>query len=239
MRRVFLSLPTKSIFHILAPLAPFPQDWGLSLPPKHFPANFFRNFFTKGRATFFCIFGAKNYGGERHLSLRQRGGPLSYALYIANRLSLLLLLRVPFLRPSWRIFRQTGPKVAKINFYLLGLVFSRDFRRPQRAKTKYILKVGAGRAVLVVGCLPAFIVSTCAGLPAFEGAGPARGGLWSFGRVFPPFVRFPALSFGGLLANMPLFRIFRGFGRGFRVLAWVCLVLVLCVACVAFVRVWS
>lgn len=78
------------IFHILAPLAPFPQDWGLSFPPKHFPANFFRNFFTKAKATFFCIFGAKNYGflgrtffyffgaknyeGRGHLSLRKWGG---------------------------------------------------------------------------------------------------------------------------------------------------------------------
>ena len=114
------------------------------------------------------------------MSLPKRGGcPLSYALYIAKGCSV-----ASSITPK-------GQKVAKVNFFLLALVFSRDFRRQKRAKTKYILKVGAGRAVLVVGCLPAFIVSTCAGLPAFEGAGPARGGLWSFGRVFPPFVRFP------------------------------------------------
>ena len=59
-RIIPLSLPIQS-FHILAPLAPFPQDWGLSLPPKHFLANFFRNFFQSAKATFCCIFGAKNY----------------------------------------------------------------------------------------------------------------------------------------------------------------------------------
>lgn len=70
--------------------------------PKHFPANFFRNFFQSAKATFFCIFGAKNYGsfqvtffhifgaknygGKRHLPLRQWGGVsfVAYSLY-SNR----------------------------------------------------------------------------------------------------------------------------------------------------------
>ena len=137
---------------------------------------------------------------------------MSYALYIAKRASVLTSLSPALnFQPIRANFRQ---KVAKVNFFLLALVFSRDFWRQKRAKSKYILKVGAGRAVLVVGCLPAFIVSTCAGLPAFEGAGPARGGLWSFGRVFPPFVRFPALSLSCCLQICPYFAFLGGF-RGF------------------------
>ena len=93
-RIIPLSLPTKSFFHILAPLAPFPQDWGLSFSPKHFPTNFFRNFFTKGRLTFCCIFGAKNYvflgrtffyffgaknyGGKGLFSLPKWGGVVTF-----------------------------------------------------------------------------------------------------------------------------------------------------------------
>ena len=39
--------------------------------------------------------------------------------------------------------------------------------------------------------------------------------------------------FVGLLANMALFRVLRAFLEGFGVVVWVCIVLVLCVACVA------
>ena len=42
---------------------------------------------------------------------------------------------------------------------------------------------------------------------------------------------------GVLLANMALFRVLKALLEGFRVVVWVCVVLVLCVACVAFVRV--
>ena len=46
-------------------------------------------------------------------------------------------------------------------------------------------------------------------------------------------------SLGALLANMALFRVLKAFLARFMVVVWVCVVLVLCVACVAFVRVWS
>ena len=42
-------------------------------------------------------------------------------------------------------------------------------------------------------------------------------------------------SLGALLANMALFRVFRGFLEGFSCLVWVCVALVICVACGAFV----
>ena len=44
---------------------------------------------------------------------------------------------------------------------------------------------------------------------------------------------------GVLCLNMALFRVFRGFLGGFMGFVWVCVGWVVCVACVAFVRVWS
>ena len=61
----------------------------------------------------------------------------------------------------------------------------------------------------------------------------------SFRAVFPAFCPLSRFVLVGLLANMPLFRVLRAFLEGFGVVVWVCVVLVLCVACVAFVRVWS
>ena len=46
-------------------------------------------------------------------------------------------------------------------------------------------------------------------------------------------------SLVALLANMALFRVLRGFLARFICLVWVCVVLVVCVDCGAFVRVWS
>ena len=64
--------------------------------------------------------------------------------------------------------------------------------------------------------------------------------------VFRPFL--PAFAFplslscfacGALHLNMALFSVLRGFLEGFMVRMYVCMGLVLCVACVAFVRVYS
>ena len=47
----------------------------------------------------------------------------------------------------------------------------------------------------------------------------------------PSFWSLSYFALVGLLANMPLFRIFRGFLAGFGVVVWVCIVWVLCVDC--------
>ena len=60
--------------------------------------------------------------------------------------------------------------------------------------------------------------------------------LWCRVPSFCPLSRF---ALGALLANMALFRVFKAFLEGFGVFVWVCVVLVLCVACGAFVRVNS
>ena len=91
-------------------------------------------------------------------------------------------------------------------------------------------------------CLP-FIVSASAGLQA---SGPEECRLWSSGgvcssfcAVFLAFCLPYRLVSGWSLANMALFRILRAFLAWFGAVVWVCVVLVLCVACVVFVRVWS
>ena len=79
----------------------------------------------------------------------------------------------------------------------------------------------------------------CPLVQAFEGAGPAGVlalVLWS---CVPSFCPSYCFALVGLLANMALFRVFRGFLARFMGFVWVYVVLVLCVACGAFVRVWS
>ena len=88
-------MPVQS-FHILAPLAPFLQDWGLSLTPKHFPANFFRKFFPILPRRLFSVFLVRKIMGvEGSCRSANRGGcpffvcsPDNNRLYIANQHSL-------------------------------------------------------------------------------------------------------------------------------------------------------
>ena len=55
----------------------------------------------------------------------------------------------------------------------------------------------------------------------------------------PSFCPLSRFALGMLALNMALFRVLRAFLEGFSCLVWVCVVLVICVACVAFVRVYS
>ena len=73
----------------------------------------------------------------------------------------------------------------------------------------------------------------------FGASGPAKRlalALWS---CVPSFCLSYCFVLGALYLNMPLFRVLRAFLEGFGRFVWVCVVLVLCVACGAFVRVWS
>ena len=68
-------------------------------------------------------------------------------------------------------------------------------------------------------------------MPALWGSGPARTlalVLWS---CVPSFCPLCCSSLGALSTNMALFRILRAFLAWFMGFAWVCVVLVLCVAC--------
>ena len=55
----------------------------------------------------------------------------------------------------------------------------------------------------------------------------------------PSFCLLCRSALGALLANVVLFRVLRAFLARFIVFVWVRVVLVLCVACGAFVRVWG
>ena len=77
------------------------------------------------------------------------------------------------------------------------------------------------------------------GVQAFEDSGPAGGWLWSYSGALPAFCPLYCFACGALHLNMALFRILRGFLARFGVRMYVCVGLGFCVACVAFVRVWS
>ena len=143
-------------------------------------------------------------------------------------------LRSAFLILSGRQFSayrgKFSAKVAKVRFYLVCFgVFSGFWETAQGKNLIYFWKVGAGGA----GCASSLACPLVAGGAGFRGPGPAGGWLWSSGRVSCPFCLLSRFALGALALNMALFRILRGFLAWFGVFVWVCIVLVLCVACVA------
>lgn len=96
---------------------------------------------------------------------------------------------------------ESGQNMSKVNIYLLVFVLPREFRRPKRAKPKYIFEIwcrcGVGSALFV--CL-----SSC---PLVQGAGLVH----SFRAVFPPFCQLSCFACDTLRLNMALFRVLRGF----------------------------
>ena len=70
-----------------------------------------------------------------------------------------------------------------------------------------------------VAYLPTFIVSTGAGFRGCRTCQRLAVVLWS---CVPPFCPLYRFVFGALLANMALFRVFRGFLGGFGRFVWVC-----------------
>ena len=163
--------------------------------------------------TFCFIFGAKNYvllgelfsifmvrkimGVKGTCRSANRGGcPFLYALYIANRLSFASVSRV--LRHSQgQKCIESGQKGSKVNIYLLAFVFSRDFRRPKRAKFKIYLDFEVAGASVVALSLGRWWCPLGAGgallLPLF-------GRVPSLFPAFCPLSCFPLLL---CLSNMP------------------------------------
>ena len=70
-------------------------------------------------------------------------------------------------------------------------------------------------------------------------SGPVIGRLWSSGGALPAFCPLSCFVLVVSLANMALFRVLKAFLAGFGVRMYVYMGLGFCVACVAFVRVWS
>ena len=108
-------------------------------------------------------------------------------------------------------------------------MFSRDFGRPKRAKTKICFIFGA----FVVLLSSSFaVVSTCGRWSGCRASGVLR-------CVFRPFCPLFCFACDTLHLNMALFRVFRAFLAGFSVRAYICMGQGLCVDCGAFVRVNS
>lgn len=137
--------------------------------------------------------------------------------------------------PRAIIRAKTHQKGQKQRYICLLLCFLGILRDQKGRKAKIYLKSGAGCKGF--GCL--LLLVTGAGGQAFWASGPAECWRWSSGAVFPAFWSLCCLAFEVLGLNMPLFRVLRAFSAGFGVLVWVCIVRVLCVDCVAFVRVYS
>lgn len=135
---------------------------------------------------------------------------------------------------NFRTIRAKGAKTGqKQTFIWLVLSHPRKIGDNKRQKPNIFLKcgckVGAGCGS---ACLP-FCVST--------------GGRWSGSLCYfvdvskigqntagcSAFCPFATFACGGLLAYMPLFRNLRRFSARFGVVVWVCVILVVCVACVA------
>ena len=165
------------------------------------------------------------------------GCPFLQALHIARAF---LCSCSRLLHHSKRAKRHRNRAKRGKNEFFLGVswCFLGDFGDNKGRNTNIFLKCrkknrcGGGR-------LPAFhCVHWCRGVPDSGPSGPAGVGSGPLVVCSPLFVRFVALLVW-LLANMPLFRVFRAFLAWFGGLVWVCVALLLCVACVGFVRVWS
>ena len=145
--------------------------------------------------------------------------------------------------PSWQISGQSGRKWAKTGqkqrFICLFLSHLGKIGDNKRQKPNIFLKcgckVGAGCGS---ACLP-FGVSTGAGLHALYAILLTLAKMDGMPPDAQPFCPLSRSACGVLCLNMALFRVLRAFLGGFMCFVWVCVAWVICVACVAFVRVWS
>ena len=110
-------------------------------------------------------------------------------------------------------------------------MFSRCFARPNGAKSKYIFEIREEKQVLrwSAACL--------LGCPLGAGGQGTLAILLASAKMdkIPSFCPLCCFVLGALLANMALLRVLRGFLEGFPCWMYVCIALMLCVACVAFV----
>ena len=140
-------------------------------------------------------------------------------------------------QPIGANFRQ---KRAKVNDFLgvLGVFSGKSETKNGKNKKLFYFR-GFRGAAFILFCGGGGRVHWCRLAGPFEGFRTCRSWLWSFGGAFPAFYPLSCFARGALLANMALFRNLRRFPEGFGVWMYVYMGWVLCVACVAFVRVNS
>ena len=141
-RIIPLSLPAKSILSYFSTSPPFHKIGGFPFPRNIFPQIFSEIFSNQTKVTFFCIFGAKNYGGKGTFCSPNRGGcPFLQALHTINRLYISTGIHKHkasgLLRHSIEADFQPerGKRGQKWIFLWSVLVFSRENRRQRKAKT--------------------------------------------------------------------------------------------------------
>ena len=114
---------------------------------------------------------------------------------------------------------KSGQNRAKVRFYLLALVFSRENRRPKGAKFKIYFSFGSCWAASVALSLGRWWCPLVHGAGPFGDSGPTRVPalvLWScVPSLCPCLLSLCCFMLVVSLANMALFRILRGFSEGF------------------------
>ena len=118
------------------------------------------------------------------------GVPLLCSITLISGRSLLSSGSLAFLLHRGQISSKQGKKGQKLDFLWCGLVFSRDFRRPKRAKFKIYFNFDGFVALLSSSFVVAVVVSAGAGVQALRCyfADVSKNGLNPL-----PFVRLPAL----------------------------------------------
>ena len=219
-------------------MPPFHKIGGFPFPPKHFLANFFRNFFPKGRLTFCCIFGAenyvflgrtffyfysaKNYGGKGRFSLSKWGGGVLCCMLSIIARSLysactpLLTAISSLLRHTTRTKRASnlGKKGQNLIFICLILSHLGDLGDNKRQNTNIFLKCGVGGALLdcfrcgVPSCLPV------AGGQAFEACPLLSWCVPSLSSALSLCLCCVMLEYGSISRFKVVFGVVYGFGVG-------------------------
>ena len=118
-RIIQLSLPIQS-FHILAPLAPFLQDWGLSLSHETFSRKFFPKFFPILPRRLFSGFLVRKIMGVKGTCRSPNGGgcPFSYAHHTAKVSLFHPTSPSPFTSPTVANFQTNRAKRGKSKHFL-------------------------------------------------------------------------------------------------------------------------
>ena len=211
-------MPTKTLFLILAP-RPLSTRLGAFFYPKHFPANFFRNFFHPRAGELFSIFMARKIMRVKGTCRSANGGgcpSFMPFLHIAKGLPSCLPSSSPVVnfQPIGANFRQ---KVAKVNFSLVCLGVLSGFSETKKGKSEIYFGFEDCRASVVALHLWRWWCPLGAGgallLPLF-GCVPS---------LFSLPLSLSCFACGALHLNMALFRVLRVFLAGFGVRMYVCI----------------
>ena len=205
-----IPLSLHPIFHILAPLAPFPQDWGLSFSPETFSHKFFPKFFsTKARWLFSTFLVRKIMRVEGTCRSANRGGvPFCRLSPYSNRHTLTPGTPASSGTHNVKSASKQGETGQKLIFICSVLSRPRNLGDNKGQKPNIFLKCGCkvvGVRVCLLACL---LVEGVQALWCYFADVSKNGQDTARCSAFYSLCRS---SLGASLANMALFRVFRGF----------------------------